>query len=63
MMLRNYLAVDLLQRLTPVLRGDTLSADVHRRAERFFDYGDVSSCQQGLLTLRRDWSDAADPTA
>ncbi len=37
--------------------------DVHRRAERFFDYGDVSSYRQGLLTLRHDWSDAPDPTA
>lgn len=37
--------------------------DLHRRADRFFDYGDVSSYQQGLVTLRRDWSDAADPAA
>ena len=36
--------------------------DVHRRAERFFDYGDVSSYQQGSLALRRDWSDVADAT-
>lgn len=36
--------------------------DVHRRAERFFNYGDVLSYQQGLLTLRRDWSDVPDST-
>lgn len=36
--------------------------DVHRRAGRFFDYGDVSSYQQGSLALRRDWSDVADAT-
>ncbi len=37
--------------------------DVHRRAERFFDYGDVASYQQGLMALRRDWSDVADQKA
>ena len=36
------------------------SLDVHRRAERFFDYGDVASYQQGLQALRRDWSDVSD---
>lgn len=37
--------------------------DAHGRAERFFDYGDVSSYQQGLQALRRDWSEVRDPTA
>ncbi len=36
---------------------------VHHRAERFFDYGDVSSYQQGLPALRRDWLDVTDPSA
>lgn len=34
--------------------------DVHHRAERFFDYGDVSAYQRGLRMLRRDWADTPD---
>lgn len=37
--------------------------DVHHRAERFFDYGDVSSYRQGLMALRRDWSNVVDQKA
>jgi len=37
--------------------------NVHHRAERFFDYGCVSSYQQGLQALRRDWPDVAHPSA
>lgn len=37
--------------------------DVHHRVERFFDYGDVSSYQQGFQALRRDWLDVTDPSA
>ena len=37
--------------------------NVHHRAERCFDYGCVSSYQQGLQALRRDWPDVAHPSA
>lgn len=36
--------------------------DVHHRAERFFDYGDVTAYRQGLQALRRDWSDDVNET-
>lgn len=37
------------------------TVDLHHRAERFFDYGDVDSYQAGLAALRRDWDKPESP--